>query len=210
MIIGKFYYCIIMKKIILFFIALVSCLTSSAQFVATKDGMASTDSCGYYIEKYANIKASILYAKAKEYFSDMEGLKGYDTDVKNEEFSVHLLCDKAFISKRISNMIGSYAMYMDIDVVYKISFKDGKIRFDAPVIKSMGEKLSGMRNCATWNVYLYNENYDKKLSYNIFDKNGKVVRKEKLTCENLNKWINENIKGVSDYIRKTKADTSNW
>ena len=129
-----FFNSITMKKLLVLFLMSMMTSYSFAQFKATASGVVTEDGEDYYIANVEGKTAQQLYDAVNGWI--MSNFKNPDAVSSKENgkmLKLHgIFPDAIFIGKRLG--IKDVA---DVDLELMMYFKDGKIRFDIPIVNRM-------------------------------------------------------------------------
>lgn len=181
-----------MKKKLLILIMLVFTLTTNAQFKATSKGVATKDGKDFYVVEVEKKTAPEMYKSAMAYIiSNFKNPNVVANKQENEMINLHgVYAGAVFAKKKI------FDIYADVDVSIVMYFKDGRIRFDIPIINSM----------------YYNDDYELTFSNGVsildvgdidmFYVDGRPRNEEAIIS--FEKFINSVINEIVGYIQGNK------
>lgn len=125
---------LIMKKILFFVVMLMSTSTCFAQFKASVNGVVVENGEDYYVVDIEGKNAQQLYDNVNAWI--MSNFKNPDAVSSKENgkmLKLHgVFPDAVFIGNRLG-----FKDVADVDLELMMYFKDGKIRFDVPVVNRM-------------------------------------------------------------------------
>lgn len=173
-----------MKKIIAICFLFVFA-SANAQFKATKDGFMAEDGKDFYVVNVEGKNAMDLYKGVRAYIlSNYRNPDAVSNNMDGEMINLHFIDDRAFpISYGLGVKISA-----EIDLNIIMRFKDGKIRFDSPIMNRLHTPES-MAN--------------KEMDYLFSGGTGKFVGKTSLFNKDGKPKNNKVIKALEDYINKT-------
>lgn len=184
-----------MKKITFLFFVL--CLSSfvNAQFKATPNGVATEDGKEFYVVEIEGKTASELYKSALGYIlSNFKNPDVVSNKLENEMINLHgVYTDRYRVDKTLGIVV-----YAHVDMNLIMYFKDGKVRFDIPIIHSM--------RCGGKGAEVYFGGSSFIGSITMFKKNGSIRNKK--AVEGFNKFINEVVNDIVDSMKYDKKSYS--
>jgi len=187
-----------MKSVLLFLLFLFPSVLS-AQFHATKDGFATEDGKDFYVAEISGKSAKDLYGSTRKYI--MSNFKNPDivsNSIENEMINMHAVFSKAYpVKKNLTTF------YPDVDMNLIMYFKDGRIRFDIPVINKM---LCVATGGSFEVVFSGGVNLLGSGDISLFNKNDKV--KNEKGVEAINNFINNLINEIVEY--SSNQSDSDW
>lgn len=188
-------------KQLLFLISLLTLLSVNlnAQFVLSKDGFASASGENYIIKEVPNKSAIELYNSALTYI--MKSFKNPNQVASKIEGS--LITVHGYFKNAIPCAKWLGIDYADVDMNITMQFKDGKIRFDAPVINKI-ISYQKLHDGQPTTYLLYGGSGEYFGEGSLFDKNNKV--KNKMAVPALNDLISNFISGVIE----SANNKDNW
>lgn len=192
-----------MKKVLCVISMMFLALCANAQFMATKEGVKTTDGKDFYVIDIEGKTAKQLYDNIISYI--MMNFKNPDAVLNKQEgkmINIHGVFSDAIPCKKV----GKFINYADIDLNLIIHFKDGKIRFDAPKINSIERQ---MHDGKIWKYYFYEGGVTGQMVgvFSLFKKNGKV--KNEYAVNGFNEFINTLISDMLKYA-KGESEDSEW
>lgn len=193
-----------MKKIIFAFAILLLAIPSSAQFKATKDGFLAEDGKNFYVAVVEGKSAMDLYKGVNAYIiSNFKNPDAVANRMDGEMINMHASIDNAFVCKKMMGV----KHYMDLDMNIVIHFKDGKIRFDAPVMNKMRCPTASTGIGTNGTDYYFSGGVGKFVSsVSLFGDDGKI--KNKKVVNSLTEFINSYINSIIDSAKN--YSTEDW
>ena len=173
-----------------------------AQFKASHLGVVTENGDkDYHVVEFDGKTANELYEGVLKWVN--ENFKNPDivaNSIENSMINIHAFYNDAYL---YSNQGLGFKYYAKVDVNYIIKFKDGKIRFDCPVVNEMYIRDNGKNLPITFSG-------NKQFMYvvrNLFSEDGKPQKNKQI--ERFNIFINEYVNSICDYINSPKTD-DNW
>jgi len=173
-------------------------ITANAQFKATKDGVVTEDGQPYYIAVINGKTAQELYNSANSYvMNNFKNPNIVTSKQENAMLNIHGVFGDAYVCKKFLGI----ATYPNVDMNIIMYFKDGKVRFDPPVINSM--YIGGGQNEVKFSggVRVLGSG-----DLNMFKKNGNP--NDTFLINNFNSFLNGKINDIIQYM-KGQSNT-NW
>lgn len=184
-----------MKKILFILLLLFTSFPVNAQFKATKDGIVTENGEKFYVVNIEGKSAVDLYKSANSWvIANFKNPNVVANKQENEMINVHGVFPAAFICKKVMGVEISAKVDMNI-VMY---FKDGRVRFDIPVIQSM------YFNDKDQVMFSGGVNIMGEGDINMFKNNGKP-NKEKV-IKAFNEFINGEINSIIEYMKGQKNE----
>lgn len=183
-----------MKKVL--FICLIMLLTTislNAQFKATPNGVATIDGKDFYVVDIEGKSASELYKSVMGYIlSNFKNPEIVSSKQVDEMITLHGTYPSAFICKKVLGM----AIAADVNLNIVMYFKDGKIRFDTPIVNSMYfSNTQQVRFSGGASVMGEGD-------INMFKKNGKPNKESVVKA--FDSFINTAIADIIGYVKENR------
>lgn len=184
----------VMKKVL--FICLIMLLTTislNAQFKATPNGVATIDGKDFYVVDIEGKSASELYKSVMGYIlSNFKNPEIVSSKQVDEMITLHGTYPSAFICKKVLGM----AIAADVNLNIVMYFKDGKIRFDTPIVNSMYfSNTQQVRFSGGASVMGEGD-------INMFKKNGKPNKESVVKA--FDSFINTAIADIIGYVKENR------
>lgn len=186
-----------MKKLLLllaFFIPMMS----NAQFIITPEGFKTEDGQDYYVVDIPGSQEELFNRTQSALTEIYVSPKDVISATSQSVISLKGFTDKVYIKDVVRKTS------MDTDYTIKILFKDGKIRFNAPSILSMGTHNKG--RFLTLTIGCGGGAGMNDFGY-LFKKDGKVRYKE--GQESLESFFNTLINTIADKVA-TPTTEDDW
>lgn len=174
----------------------------SAQFVVSSNGIHTESEKTFYVKEFENQSAEKLYKEVLSYItSTYRNPDIVSNTIPDEMINMHGFSSDAFVAKY--QKLGNIEWFAHVDYNLIISFKDGKIRFDAPAINklyivgSKGEEIP--INFHTGGGFFGGG------SIKMFEKDGKI--KDERCVKGLTQFINKLVNSICNYV--SNYDQSN-
>lgn len=186
-----------MNKLLLTISIVLFAFSGNAQFKATKDGIALKNGETYCTFEIKGKTAKEIYEAVNSYIiSHFKNPDAVANKQENTMINLHGVFPDAFVCKRVFGI----DIYAEVDMNIVMYFKDGKIRFDIPIINSM------YYNDEDQVVFSGGVNIAGDGDINMFKKNGKPNKED--VIKSFEEFINNTIKDIIDYINK--EENVNW
>lgn len=186
-----------MRKLLLIISIILFAFSGNAQFKATKDGVALKNGETYCTFEIKGKTAKEIYETVNSYIiSHFKNPDAVANKQENTMINLHGVFPDAFVCKRVFGI----DIYAEVDMNIVMYFKDGKIRFDIPIINSM------YYNDEDQVVFSGGVNIAGDGDINMFKKNGKPNKED--VIKSFEEFINNTIKDIIDYINK--EENVNW
>lgn len=187
-----------MRKFFCFIFLFSNVLLSHAQFKASKDGVIAENGGNFYVAEIKGKTAKELFDAVEAYvIANFKNPDAVSNSQEGKMINIHGVFSKAFKCRK---GLGKSAHYADVELNIIIYFKDGKIRFDAPIIHSMichSLKNSAGESC-TYHFYEKGAGGQLLGAINMFNENGEI--KDKVAVDGFNTFINEFISSILEYV----------
>lgn len=190
-----------MKALVSIILSLIA-ISVNAQFKATMNGLVSaSDNKDYYVAEVAGKSAAELYDSVNSFVvSSFKNPDAVANKIDNDMINIHGYYEAAFGIKKILGIVSP----VNIDMNLIIRFKDGRIRFDSPIINKM--HIPGSSNVKGMH-YVFSGGMGKFVGEtSLFDKKGKP--KEENVIEGLETFINTLVNSIVDAAKGSSDD--NW
>ncbi len=190
-----------MKKLFFACIGLLFANIANAQFKATKDGIKTDDGNDFYVVSIDGKSAKELFDNVESYV--ISNFKNPDAVLSKQDgkmINIHGIFPSAIPCKKWAGM-----NYADIDLNLIISFKDSKMKIDAPSINSMVCRTLKSNSGGYYKYCFYSKEGGFFTGcYSLFNKKGDV--KNKLAVNGINDFLTHLI---SEIIDCAKGDSNN-
>lgn len=181
-------------------------LFAHAQFKASKDGVITQDGKNYYVVEIKGKNAKELFDAVEAYvIANFKNPDAVSNLQEGKMINIHGFFSKAFKCRK--SLIGAH--YADVDLNLIVYFKDGKIRFDAPIVNSMVCNTLKSNSDMPCKLYFHKSGTVGQFGgeINMFKKNGEI-RDEFMVYE-FNSFINELISNIINYVTN-EASNEDW
>lgn len=181
------------------FVCLMSVvLFAHGQFKASKDGVITQDGKNYHVVEIEGKTAKELFAAVEAYvLANFKNPDAVSNSQDGKMINIHGFFSKAFKCKKYLGI----THYADVDLNLIVYFKDGKIRFDAPIVNSMVCNTLKSGADMPCKIYFYKGGTGGQVisgEINMFKKNGEV--KDEFMVDEFNSFINELISDIINYV----------
>lgn len=188
-----------MKKILFSFVILLFAISSNAQFKATPNGFITEEGKDFYVAPIEGKNAMDLYKGVKSYIiSKYQNPDIVSNDMEGEMINMHFFDDNAF---SVSLGMGlKTSASIDMNIVMK--FKDGRMRFDAPM---MNELKTPQTMASKEMIYRFSGGAGKLVGEtSLFNKKGKS--KDDKMIKSLEEYVNSMINEIIESAKGSEEE----
>lgn len=184
-----------MKKLLLVISTILFAFSGNAQFKATKDGIVTTNGKEYYVAEIQGKTASEMYNSVNSWIiSNFKNPDAVANKQENSMINMHGVFQEAFVCRKTLGV----NVFANVDMNIVMYFKDGRLRFDIPIIHSM------YYNDESQVVFSGGINIAGEGDINMFKKNGNPNKED--VIKNFEEFINNKINEIITYVSGSKNE----